>query len=75
MFGFFKKNQTGASKDNLGSGGPVIGFLLLEGESFPVNAFLSEAAKTRIAGTAIWRKGPSSKTGRQSECQPSSRFA
>jgi hypothetical protein len=52
MFGFFKKKQANSSEDKLGAGGPVISALLLEGESFPVDTFLKEVAKTRIAGKA-----------------------
>jgi len=51
MFGFFKKKR--AEEDKLGSGEPVISALLLEGNSFPVDAFLKQAAKTRIAGKAV----------------------
>jgi hypothetical protein len=50
MFGFFKKKQANSSEDKLGPGGPVISALLLQGESFPIDAFLKEVAKTRIAG-------------------------
>jgi hypothetical protein len=53
MFGFFKKKQANSPKGKLGSGGPIISALLLEGESFPVDAFLKQAAKTRIAGEAV----------------------
>ncbi len=53
MFGFFKNKQTDSSKRTLGPGGPIISALLLEGESFPVDAFLKQAAKTRIAGKAV----------------------
>jgi hypothetical protein len=50
MFGFFKKKQANSSEAKLEAGGPVISALLLEGESFPVDAFLKEVTKTRIAG-------------------------
>jgi hypothetical protein len=54
MFGFSrKKNQAESPKGNPGQGGPIISALLLEGESFPVDAFLKQAAKTRIAGKAV----------------------
>jgi Domain of unknown function (DUF4261) len=53
MFGFFKKKRTDASKDEMGSGGPVISIVLVEGESYPVDALLKQAAKTRIAGNAV----------------------
>lgn len=53
MFGFFKKKQAESSKGKLGSGGPIIAFLLLEGDDFPVEAFLKDAANTRIAGKAV----------------------
>src|SRR5262245_24002177 len=52
MFGFFKKKQADSPKGKLGPGGPIISALLLEGETFPVDAFLKQAAKTRIAGQA-----------------------
>ena len=52
MFGYFKKEQADSSDDTLGPGGPVISALLLEGKSFPVDAFLKQVAKTRIAGKA-----------------------
>jgi hypothetical protein len=44
VFNVFKKKQR--------TGEPVISFLLLKGESFPIDAFLKEVAKTRIAGKA-----------------------
>ncbi len=53
MFGFFKKKQADSPKGKLGPGGPIISALLLEGESFPADAFLKQAAKTRIAGKAV----------------------
>jgi hypothetical protein len=53
MFGFFKKKQTESSERKLGPGAPIISALLLEGETFPVDAFLKQAAKTRIAGNAV----------------------
>src|ERR1700730_13787498 len=53
MFGFFKKKQAESSKDKQGTGAPIISALLLEGESFPIDAFLKQAAKTRIAGKAV----------------------
>jgi hypothetical protein len=53
MFGFFKKKQPDSPKGKLGPGGPIISALLLEGASFPVDAFLKQAAKTRIAGKAV----------------------
>ncbi len=52
MFGLFKKKQSG-SQGKPSSGGPLIAALLLEGDSFPVDAFLEAAAKTRIAGHAV----------------------
>jgi hypothetical protein len=52
MFGFSKK-KADSLKGKLGAGGPIISVLLLEGESFPVDAFLQQAAKTRIAGQAV----------------------
>jgi hypothetical protein len=53
MFGFFKKKQTDSSKDKQKAGEPVISVLLLEGDSFPVDDFLKEAARTPIAGKAV----------------------
>lgn len=53
MFGFFKKKQADSPEGNPGPGGPIISALLLEGESFPVDEFLKQAAKTRIAGKAV----------------------
>lgn len=53
MFGFSKKKQADSPKRKLGPGGPIISALLLEGESFPVDAFLRQAAKTRVAGKAV----------------------
>jgi hypothetical protein len=50
MWGLFKRKQVDAAKDKVGAGEPIISVLLLEGESFPVDAFLKLAAKTRIAG-------------------------
>jgi hypothetical protein len=44
VFNFFKKKQR--------TGEPVISFLLLEGESFPVDSFLEDVSKTRFAGKA-----------------------
>jgi hypothetical protein len=53
MFGFFKKKQADSPKRQLGPGGPIISALLLEGESFPVDGFLKQAARTGIAGKAV----------------------
>src|SRR5438552_3116983 len=53
MFGFSKTKQADSPKGKLGPGGPIISALLLEGESFPVDAFLKQAAKTRVAGKAV----------------------
>jgi hypothetical protein len=53
MFGFFKKKKTNSSKDKLGRGVPVISALLLEGESFPVDAFLKQAATTKMVGKSV----------------------
>jgi hypothetical protein len=49
MFGFLKKKK---DQDKLGSGEPIITALLMEGDSFPADAFLKELAKTPIAGQA-----------------------
>ena len=53
MFGFFKKKQNDSPKDKLGSGAPVISVLLMEGDSFPADAFLQQAAKTKMAGKSV----------------------
>jgi hypothetical protein len=53
MFGFFKKKQPDSPKRELGRGDPIISALLLEGASFPVDDFLKQAAKIRIAGRAV----------------------
>lgn len=53
MFGFFKKKQPDASRDKLGAGEPVISALLLKGDSFPVEAFLKQLAKSRVAGKSV----------------------
>jgi hypothetical protein len=50
MFGFSRKKQADPPTGKLGPGGPIISALLLEAESFPVDAFLKQLAKTRIAG-------------------------
>src|SRR5262245_7073268 len=52
MFGLFKKKPADSSKDKRGTGAPIIAALLLEGDSFPAESFLKQAAKTRIAGQA-----------------------
>lgn len=52
MFGFFKKKQPAATDGNLESGEPIISALLLEEKSFPVDAFLKQAAKARFGGQA-----------------------
>ncbi|MFL5243296.1 MAG: DUF4261 domain-containing protein [Gemmataceae bacterium] len=54
MFGFFKKKRADSfKKGKLGTGSPIISVLLLEGESFPVDAFLKEAARKKIAGKSV----------------------
>src|SRR5258708_7027395 len=52
MFGFFKK-QASSSQRKPGMGGPIITALLVEGETFPVEAFLAQVGKTRFAGKAV----------------------
>lgn len=52
MFSLFKKKQA-APNDKLGRGAPVISAILLEGDSFPVEAFLKQAAKIKMAGNAV----------------------
>ena len=53
MFGFFKKKPANSGERKLGTGGPIIAVLLLEGDSFPIDAFLKEAARTRIADKPV----------------------
>jgi hypothetical protein len=55
MFGFFKKKkkQAESPKGQPKPGRPIISALLLETESFPVDAFLKDAAGKRIAGKAV----------------------
>jgi hypothetical protein len=53
MFGFFKKKPADTPKSKQAEGGPIIAALLLEGDSFPTDAFLKDLAKTRIAGKAV----------------------
>jgi hypothetical protein len=57
MFGFFKK-KTDPSKNRSERSGPILSALLLEAESFPVGAFLNQAAKTRIAGKSASNPDP-----------------
>jgi hypothetical protein len=52
MFGFSKKKQSD-SNAKLGHGEPIIAALLLEGQSFPVDQFLKQAASARIAGKRV----------------------
>lgn len=52
MFGFFKK-QVDSSKTKRATGEPLISALLLKGDSFPVDSFLQQAAKSKIAGKAV----------------------
>jgi hypothetical protein len=51
--GFPKKKQSDSPKAKREPGGPVISVLLLEGDSFPVDAFLKQVAKKRIGGRAV----------------------
>ena len=53
MFGFWKKKQPAAAEGKLGTGTPVIAALLLEGDSFPVDAFLKQLAAKRVQGKAV----------------------
>jgi hypothetical protein len=53
MFGFFKKKQADSPRRELGPGDPIISALLLEGDSFPVDAFLKQLAKAQVAGKAV----------------------
>jgi hypothetical protein len=52
VFDFFSKKQADSVK---GKPGPIISALLLEGESFPVDAFLEQVAKARFVGKAASR--------------------
>jgi hypothetical protein len=47
------KKQPDSHKGKLGKGDPIISFLLLEEDSFPVDAFLEQTSKTRIVGKAV----------------------
>jgi hypothetical protein len=53
MAGSSRKKQSDSSDRKLGPGEPIIAALLLAGDSFPVDAFLTQAGKTRIAGNAV----------------------
>lgn len=53
MFGFFKKKQDASPNERWGSGDPIISAVLLEGESFAIDSFLEQMAKTRVAGKAV----------------------
>jgi hypothetical protein len=53
MSGSSKKQRTDSPRGKLGPGGPIISALLLEGESFPVDALLKQVAQTLIAGNAV----------------------
>jgi hypothetical protein len=49
MFNLFTK-KAASSEDKIGSGEPIIAALLLEGGSFPFDAFMKKLAKTKVAG-------------------------
>jgi len=53
MFGFFKKKQTDSPNASLGPGGPIISTVLLERESFTIDSFLEQMAKTRVMGKTV----------------------
>jgi hypothetical protein len=53
MFNFLRKKQVDSSENQPRSGDPIITAVLLDGKAFPVDAFLSQAAHTRIAGNAV----------------------
>jgi len=48
-----KKKRKVPTKREAGSGDPVYSVVLLEGDSFPVDKFLKQAAKLRIDGKAV----------------------
>lgn len=50
---FWKKKQTDLPKTRLGPGGPIFSFVLLEGESYPIDLFLKHLADARVAGKAV----------------------
>ncbi len=50
MFGFFKKKPAAPTRAKTESGGPVLSVLLLEGDSYPLEALQRELAKKQIAG-------------------------
>ncbi|MBO0756115.1 MAG: DUF4261 domain-containing protein [Bradyrhizobiaceae bacterium] len=51
MFGFSKKKQADSPKASWGRG--IMSVVLLEGESFPIDSFVKQMAKTRVAGKAV----------------------
>ncbi len=53
MFGFFRKKPAESSGAKPGAGPPVIAALLLQGDSFPTDAFLADLARARIAGKKV----------------------
>lgn len=53
MFGFFKSKKTSTSDNKHAPGEPVIVALLLEGMTFPVDAFLKDVAKAHISGNSV----------------------
>jgi hypothetical protein len=52
MFGFSAKKPADSSKRTLGSGPPTMSVLLLEGESFPLDALRKQVGETTFAGKA-----------------------
>lgn len=50
MFGFSAKKPAESSKRTLGKGPPLMCAILLERETFPVDALLKQVAKTKFAG-------------------------
>lgn len=53
MSGIPRKKRADSPEGQLGPGEPIISALLLEGESFPVDEFLKQAAGARVAGKAV----------------------
>ena len=53
MFGFFKKKQADSPQTSWGPGGPIISAVLLERESFTIDSFLKQMAKTRVTGKTV----------------------
>ncbi|MBT9148173.1 MAG: hypothetical protein DDT32_01943 [Syntrophomonadaceae bacterium] len=53
MFDLFKAKKLESFDSKLGTGKPIITALLLQGDNYPVEVFLKQVAKVRIAGKAV----------------------